>query len=951
MKGSGQIIMEIDEKKVYRAFHDAVSMRHRGQYYVSLASNEFYAFKIEQPLLQDCETYKTWDEFTECYIEKYVFPAHQEEIRKFFDRRSISEQLSKQNREISALCQIEVNGITYWIEHRIILSDMYATEKVDHVMVLLVEKEEVSATERDRLELEAIRNAISGGLKVNNDDEKYSIRYISPKLAKMLGYTVEEVKRLIATSSEHFFKESQIEEILRQMAIQTANGDEYSLKYCIRGKDGRFIWVRDKGKKIKDEKGQGLYYSVVVDIDEAERQAEALREAIEVATSEKRKYRDAITHSAVYAYEYDITTDMLTEEFHTANGRKYLEQWGLKVPCAYSDFLEHCRKAFKVEFLAYFKQQYLTKEGLLEAFYAGESQVEIEVYLPETNSYIRTTHLMSINEKDGHVYDFVYGTDITEVRREEELSKKALQASYEAAKEANALKTDFLSKMSHDMRTPMNAIIGLATIAQNYIDDKARVEDALAKIHTSSKHLLALIDNVLDMSKIESGKMTLSIEAFSLASLINDLLFMVQPQLRAHDHKLHVSPSYIAHEEVIGDPMRIQQIFMNILGNAIKYTPDGGDIYFSLEEKATKQNNIRCYEMIVEDNGIGMSQSFIKEIFDPFSRAEDLRTSRIQGTGLGMAIAKHNIEMMHGSIEVESEENVGSKFTVNLFLAVQNKGEMIVEGLDKHLVLTVGEDQNTCMRVCGMLDEIGIKNKWADNKAQAIEYLMAGYEKKEIFDAIIIDGEMDEGKGIEIANELKKCINMNETSIILSVYTGSYNEEEARKDGSFLFINRPIFRSSLLELFTKDHLSKAKVVPKDELEILKTMRLANKRILIVEDNELNCEIAREILMMTGVAVDEVHNGQEAVRIISESEIGYYDLVFMDVQMPVMNGYIATRKIRELARPDVMNLPIIAMTANAFSEDIKESKLAGMNGHLSKPIELKKLLEVFNKWLK
>ncbi len=434
------------------------------------------------------------------------------------------------------------------------------------------------------------------------------------------------------------------------------------------------------------------------------------------------------------------------------------------------------------------------------------------------DGWIRASVVLAEMEGDKPKIALYVAQDITESREREEREHRALMAACEAANHASASKSEFLSRMSHDIRTPMNAIIGMTAIAGAHLDDSERVSDCLNKITVSSRHLLSLINEVLDMSKIESGKMNLAEEAFNLSDMISNVMTIIRPSVQQKQHELQLHIAKVEHEDVIGDVMRLQQIFMNLLGNAVKYTPPGGRIELDVCERPSKNHEYGCYEFRFRDNGIGMGEEFVKKIFEPFSREEDSRISKIEGTGLGMTIVQNIVRMMNGNIRVESEVGKGSTFTVTVFLKQQ--------------------------------------------------------------DAVRPEGGREE----------------------------TINEEAARQ------------------------------------------RFLGKRVLLAEDNEINREIAEEMIGETGVALESVTNGMEAVDQFSKMDVGYYDLIFMDIQMPVMNGYEASRAIRSLDRADAVTIPIVAMTANAFAEDVMASREAGMNEHISKPLSIERLIACMRRWL-
>lgn len=536
--------------------------------------------------------------------------------------------------------------------------------------------------------------------------------------------------------------------------------------------------------------------------------------------------------------------------------------------------------------------------------------------------------------------------DVSQEKKAEIESHKALKDAYKAAENASRAKSEFLSNMSHDIRTPMNAIVGLTAIAGANIDNKARVMECLCKITKSSRHLLGLINGVLDMARIESGRMSLSEEDFSLPELVDNLVTLTKPSIDEHKHALEVHVRHIEHEAVCGDSLKIQQLFVNLLSNAIKYTPDGGNITFSIEEKPNGFSELGCYEFIIEDNGIGMSPEFQKIMFEPFSRADDQRTTRIQGTGLGMAITRNIVNLMNGSIKVDSALNRGTKITVTIFLKLQESEKEQEKELAELPVLVVDDDKICCESTVATLSEIGIAGEWVLSGKEAVQRCYEHHEKKEDYFAIILDWKMPEMDGIETARQIRKRIGSDITIILLSSFEFSEIEEEAKAAGVDAFIAKPLFRSRLTATLRRFVSEKKEKTARDYLE---SADYSGKRILLVEDNELNREITSEILQMTGVEVEYAENGKIAVEKVLNAPANRYDLAFMDIQMPVMNGYEATAAIRGLSG-ERGQLPIVAMTANAFAEDVQMAKNAGMNGHIAKPLDVKKLSEILKKWL-
>ena len=539
--------------------------------------------------------------------------------------------------------------------------------------------------------------------------------------------------------------------------------------------------------------------------------------------------------------------------------------------------------------------------------------------------------------------------DVSQEKKAEIESHKALKEAYRAAENASCAKTEFLSNMSHDIRTPMNAIVGLTAIAGANIESQDRVIECLGKITKSSRHLLGLINEVLDMARIESGRMSLAEEDFSLPELVDNLLTLTKPAIDEHKHQLEVKVEHIEHEAVCGDSLHIQQIFVNLMSNAVKYTPDGGNVTLTIKEKPNGFSELGCYEFSIEDNGIGMTPEFQKIMFEPFSRADDHRTTKVQGTGLGMAIARNIVNLMNGDIQVESAPNKGTKITVTVYLKLQeNEKEQEKELLDLP-VLVVDDDKTCCESTVATLQEIGIAGEWVLTGKEAVERCAARHKTGRDYFAVILDWKMPEMDGIATARKIREQVGKDVTIIILTSFDFSEIEEEARAAGVNAFMAKPLFRSRLTATLRQFTSGKKEKNARNYLEDFAKENYAGKRILLVEDNELNREIATEIIGMTGVTIDRAENGKIAVEKVMKAPEKWYDLIFMDIQMPIMNGYEATAAIRALAGSRG-KVPIIAMTANAFAEDVQLAKNTGMNEHIAKPLDLNKLNDVLKQWL-
>ena len=540
-------------------------------------------------------------------------------------------------------------------------------------------------------------------------------------------------------------------------------------------------------------------------------------------------------------------------------------------------------------------------------------------------------------------------TDITEIR-EEKRQKALLQDALHAANAANQAKSEFLSRMSHDIRTPMNAIIGMTAIAGAHINEKERILDCLGKITLSSKLLLSLINEVLDMSKIESGRIVLAEEEANLSDLLQNLMAMVQSDIAAKEHILDVHLYSIRHEDVICDTQRIQQLLMNLLSNAIKYTPQKGHLLLEIRELPSQIKNYGCYEFIFEDNGIGMKPEFTDRIFEPFERADDQAIREIQGTGLGMAISKNIVHMMDGDIQVDSTYGKGSRFTVKIHLQYKESENCdTIQDLNDLPVLVVDDDQIVCETTCSCLNEIGLNSEWVLSGEEAVVKTQELQLRKESYFAIILDLNMPGINGIETARRIRKIAGPDVTIILLSAYDWSEYESQALSAGVDGFILKPLFKSRLIYMLKK-FVQKDKIEEKISATSIGSEFFPGKRILLAEDNELNREIAMEILGSTGIEVEPAVNGREALDKFQNSIPGYYNLIFMDIQMPVMNGYETTRSIRALSHTDAKTIPIIAMTANAFAKDVDMALQSGMNYHLAKPLDIPQIMNILNKWL-
>ncbi|MBQ3418134.1 MAG: response regulator [Ruminococcus sp.] len=538
--------------------------------------------------------------------------------------------------------------------------------------------------------------------------------------------------------------------------------------------------------------------------------------------------------------------------------------------------------------------------------------------------------------------------ELEEKNKELAESQKALSDALIAAENANRAKTAFLNNMSHDIRTPMNAIVGFTAMAATHIDNKQQVQDYLSKISVSSRHLLSLINDVLDMSRIESGKMKIDETEIHLPDLIHDLRTIIQSNVKAKQLELFIDTQDVKNEDIVADKLRLSQVLLNILTNAVKFTPSGGTISFRVIEKPCDAAGMTAFEFRIKDNGIGMSEEFLETIFEAFSRERNTTVSGIQGTGLGMAIAKNIVDLMGGKISVTSQVGKGSEFVVDIpcKIAGGQSDSFDLEKLRGLRALVADDDTNSCLSICSMLRDIGMHPDWTNYGKEAVIRAKEAFDQGDKFRVYIIDWLMPDLNGIETVRRIRSVIGDDDPIIVLTAYDWSDIEIEAREAGVTGFVSKPLFMSELKSALAEPfHMIAAQEEQEDE-----KFDFSGRRILLAEDNELNSMIAVSILEGVGFSVDVAENGEEAVRMVKDADEGCYDAVLMDIQMPVMDGYEAAGLIRLLDDKKKANIPIIAVTANAFEEDRKEALQAGMNGHLAKPYDIPEMLKLLNEVL-
>lgn len=894
-----------------------------------------------------------WDIILRKMLDAYFHPDYREKLYKALNTASLRELQKKGEAKIELLCQRLING-----EYRYVTVTATIHENnIDPYVILSLQdidervRQEIRQSQNDKQMAAILRSGYSIMNTVYLDTGVCERIYLNrgEETAQVHSgdyeyYIQKALKETVFEEDVETFAKYLTLENLRKKAETVEDFAEVVCQYRLAKPTA--MWVEDHIFFVRQED------TVMVNILGRDITRQKLREAEEERDKKDRDYIISCLSRLFFAIYY---MDMESYTYRMVSQRQAVGEVlgdtanGLEAFESYAQHFVHPddRKGY-LEMMNY--------QNLRNVLNDEHPFISTEYRMIHTNEdgsftndgWVRASVILA-NMKNGAPKHVLYvAQDITEVKRKEEQEHQAMKDAYEIATQANAAKSDFLSKMSHDIRTPMNAIIGMTAIAGAHLDDRERILDCLNKITISSKHLLALINEVLDMSKIESGKIDLSEDEFNLSDLIQNLQVMIRPAVQNKQHELEFRITKVEHEDLVGDVLRLQQVFMNMLSNSVKYTPPGGKLEVEITEKPSNIFGYCYYEFVFKDNGIGMSQKFLEQIFEPFSRAEDSRVSKIEGTGLGTTIAANIVHMMNGNITVESKEGEGSKFTVSVFLKQQNTEASNITQLISLPVLVVDDDAIACEAACTILDDIGLKSEWVLSGKEAVQRIQQTNQTGEDFFAVILDWKMPEMDGIQTAKAIRQEVGPDVPIIILTAYDWSNIEAEARAAGVNEFISKPLFKSRLVYLFRKlvgEEKKEESLASAASTE----MDFQGRRILLVEDNELNREIAEEIIGSTGIQVESAGDGKQALDRFMEVEEDYYDLILMDIQMPVMNGYEATKAIRKVERADATRIPIIAMTANAFTEDVIASKEAGMNEHITKPLNIDQLMDCMARW--
>ena len=720
-------------------------------------------------------------------------------------------------------------------------------------------------------------------------------------------------------------------------------GDNVNIEYRVRHTNGDILHVMGNIKLIEED-GELFYQRFLLDYT-----TQKLREEERRLAEERRQagLGQALTidYNLVCVFDLDSGIGRSLRIYECKLGvLEELFSGELTLETCMGDYINRCVYAEDRELM----RQICTRDRL--RIELGANSQFYNNYRTQCGDELRYFQMKAVRTGDwSTTRAVVLGfRSVDEETRKELEQMNLLRDALDQANRASKAKSVFLSNMSHDIRTPMNAIIGFTALATTHIDQRDQVEGYLKKIMTSGNHLLSLINDVLDMSRIESGKMSLEEKPCSMPDILHGLRSIVQADVHAKQLELYMDAVDVMNEEIYCDRLRLNQILLNLLSNSVKYTPAGGVVSVKVTEKPGAPAGHATYEFCIKDTGIGMSEEFVARIFEPFERERNSTTSGIQGTGLGMAITKNIVDMMNGTISVRSKQGVGTEFivVVTFRLCTEEREPQTIPELKNCRALVVDDDFNTCDSVSCMLQQIGMRAEWTLSGKEAVLRTRQAVMRNDVYSVYIIDWLLPDMNGVEVARRVRKEIGEQVPIIVLTAYDWSEIEDEAREAGISAFCSKPLFLSELRSCL----MSVVGTEEKKEEDSARKGRTNTGRILLVEDNELNQEIATAILSEAGFQVETAEDGRQAVDLVSQSQPGWYQLVLMDVQMPVMNGYEATRCIRQLENRQLADIPILAMTANAFEEDKQEALRSGMNGHISKPINIEKLLETLNEML-
>ncbi|MDR3755639.1 response regulator [Enterocloster sp.] len=762
-------------------------------------------------------------------------------------------------------------------------------------------------------------------------DEHFTLIWANEFYYELIGWPKDEYEAVFHNRPDLYYREEPEEwQKLSDTVLQAlAAGQEgYRLLSRIRRKNGDYVWVQFSAR-FADEYIDGcqVAYSALTNVDDL----------VKMQREQSVTYESLPGFVAKYRIE---KLDSGMELTLLSANRRFMEYFGGNNNRA-ADSLYNRNVQENMEMIERQKSRIRAGEPL---------HFTMHVKSRDGQALWLQVNATCVDWQEGCPVYLVIFIDITDVTELREMQRKliaqteALKDALSVAEQANRAKSDFLSRMSHEIRTPMNAIIGMTTIAAAYIEDRKRVEDCLEKIGYSSKHLMTLINDVLDMSKIDAGKMQISHETFSLERTLESITSMVYPQAADKGLTFTVPPVDLSDTVLTGDELRLNQILINLLSNAVKFTPEGGTIRLEIRQLWRRPGRVRL-RFTVSDTGVGMSEAFLGHIFDPFEQEDGRRAGG--GTGLGMPITRNLVTLMGGTISVKSRPDQGSTFTVELDFDLPDREnaapEQKLHAIQSLKVLVADDDRDSCIHASLLLQNLGIDSDWVQTGRECVEKVRAAHRSGTDYDVCLVDWRMPDMDGIEATRRMREAVGPDTLIIIITAYDWGAIEQSARAAGANAFLSKPIFASTLYNaLLAVTGIEKAVLCPNPGGS-LRRPQLAGRHVLLVEDNEINREIAMELLKMVEITVDYAGDGQEAVdKFLAFGD--NYDLILMDVQMPVMDGYRATQAIRSSGHPRAGSIPIIAMTADAFHEDVVRATEAGMDGHLAKPIDPERLYQ-------
>lgn len=791
--------------------------------------------------------------------------------------------------------------------------------------------------ERQTLFLKQLYNSVPCGILQFSVDQEHKIITINPMVWQFYGFESEEQFRKKIHNPLQLVMDEDKEWISSILSSLTLTSPPITYRRrCIR-EDRSVAWISVVMCRIENADGLEVVQAVVTDITEQRK--------LEIAQEQERLLENRSLRTAICtAYPLIMSLNLTKDTYNCFVGDE--NSYPFAPLGSYSEMVRYCKELIYPSYQEDYSETF-SREEMLQKFAEGEQEIYMEFQELGVDGVYHWISCHVINVENPFNQDVMaigmiklLDNQRSEKARQEQLLRDALAS----AKAANRAKSDFLSRMSHDIRTPMNAIIGMSTIGQLKLEDQKSIQDCFRKIDASSKYLLSLINDILDMSKIEMGKMEIAHDYFDFAQFIEELNQIIYPQTKELGLDYEMYCGDLLEQHYIGDSLRMKQILMNLLSNALKFTKQGGQIRVDIREKK-RTNGFSYLQFTVKDTGIGMSEAFKEKIFQPFEQEAPGNARNNVGSGLGLSIVYNLAQLMGGSIEVDSRKNEGTSFSVTVPFELvsddaekewERKRQELLKGLE---VLVVDDDPCVGKQTAVLLDDIGAHTVWVDSGSRAVEEVKLAIQEDCLYDIAMIDWKMPGIDGVETARRIRGLVGPDTMIIMITAYDWSDIEEEARQAGVDYFITKPLFRTTVYDTFSK--LDKKVAAPPVKAQW--NEELVGKRVLLVEDNELNLEIAETILEMNGLLVDGAENGKEAVdRFISE-EPGTYFAVLMDIRMPVMNGLEATRTIRNLEREDARTIPILAMTANAFEEDKIQAYEAGVDGYLVKPLDVELLL--------